>query len=391
MSVNTMSFEQSAALLNSIYKQATGKTSLTPITNNADWISVATSTLGAGVDPVMNAISQMVGRTIFSVRPYSRKFAGLQIDNQRFGSITRKLSIADKDFSDDIHFNLVDGQSVDSYVVNKPNALQLNFYGANVFEKNYTVFKDQLDNSFTSAEQFGEWMSMVTQNASDMIEQAHENLARAVIANGIAAKVDAGQDVIHLLTEYNTLIGASPALTIQDIYKPANFKPFMQFVYSRVAEVCAQMTERSTKFQINVTGKEITRHTPYQDQRVYLYAPYRYQAEMMAIADTFHDNYLRMADTETVNYWQSIDTPDTISCTPVYIDSTGAVKTGNAVSQANVFGIIMDRDAMGYTVINQTTAMTPLSARGLFWNVFHHFTDRYFTDFSEKMAVLLLD
>lgn len=389
MSVNTMSFEQSATLLNSIYKQATGASSLTPITNNYDWISVATSTLGAGYDPVMNAISQMVGRTIFSIRPYSRKFKGLQVDNQRWGSITRKLSISDKDFDDDVHYALVDGQSVDPWKVNKPNILQTNFYGSMVYEKSYTVFKDQLDNAFTGPEQFGEFMTMVTSNASDMIEQAHENLARAVVANGIASKIDAGVDVVHLLTEYNHLTGLG--LTAQTVYQGANYKAFIQWAFARVAEISAMMTERSIKYQLNVTGKEISRHTPYADQRVYLYAPYRFQSEKMAIADVFHDNYLKMADTETVNYWQSIDTPDTISCTPVYTDSTGAVKTGNAVSQADVFGVIMDRDAMAYTVVNQTTAMTNLNAKGLYWNVFHHFTDKYLFDATEKIVVFVLD
>ena len=392
MSVNTMNFEQAATLLNAVNAQVTGRTGITP-TDTSGFVSLATTTLQAGYDPVLNAISQIVGKTIFSIRPYSRKFAGLQVDNQRFGAITRKLNIADKDFESDVRFELIDGQSVDQYKVNKPEILQTNFYGANVFKKSYTIFRDQLDNAFTGPEQFGEFMSMVTSNASDMIEQAHESLARATVANAIGG-INAGasaapERIVHLLSEYNALTGLS--LTATTVYQPANFKAFMQFVYSRVAEISQMMSERTSLYQTKITGKNIVRHTPADRQKVYLYAPARYQFEMMAIADTYHDNYLRMADTETVNFWQSAQTKDQIKVTPNYLDANGASVTGQAQTISKVFGIMFDDEFMGYTVVNQWTATTPINADGGYWNVFHHFTDRYWTDYTEKAVVLLLD
>ena len=389
MSVNTMGFEQASTLLNSIYSQATGKSAITP-TSTSDFVSLAQTTLQAGYDPVLNAISQMVTKTIFSVRPYNRKFAGLQVDNQKFGAITRKLNIADKDFENDSSFALVDGQAIDHYVVNKPNVLQTNFYGANIFEKSYTIFKDQLDNAFTGPEAFAEFMSMVTQNASDMVEQAHENLARATIANYIGGKV-AGDtaSVIHLLSEYNTASGQS--LTKADAMLPSNYKAFMQWVYARVAALCSLMTERSNMFQTNITGKPVMRHTPYENQNVYMFAPDRYGMEARVLADTFHDNYLKYADVETVNFWQSILTPERISVTPSYLDATGAIVTGSAAVIDDIFGVVVDDDTMGYTVVNQWSAMTPLNAKGGYWNMFLHFTDRYWTDYTEKGIVLKLD
>lgn len=396
MSVNTMSFEQAATLLNAINQQVTGRASIAP-TDTSGFVSMATTTLQAGYDPVIQAISQIVGKTIFSVRPYSRKFAGLQVDNQKFGAITRKLSIADKDFENDSSFALVDGQSVDPWIVNKPNVLQTNFYGANVFCKSYTIFKDQLDNAFSGPEQFGEFITMVTQNASDMIEQSHESLARATICNmitGVSASVTNGyrnaRDVVHLLSEYNALTGLN--LTATTVYQPANFKAFMQFVYARVAELTEMMTERTQLYQTVINNKPVMRHAPLNRQKVYLYAPARYRAEMMAIADVYHDNYLTMADTESVNFWQSSQTPAQINAKPVYIDSDGAVEEASAaVSLAQVFGVVFDDEAAGYTVVNQWTAQTPMNPRAGYSTVYHHFTDRYWTDYTEKMAVLVLD
>ena len=90
MAVNDLTFTQAATVLNSIVKQATGQTAQLP-TNTAEFVSVAQTALKAGYDPVLNAISQVLSRTIFSIRPYNRKFAGLQVDNQKFGNITVNL------------------------------------------------------------------------------------------------------------------------------------------------------------------------------------------------------------------------------------------------------------------------------------------------------------
>lgn len=389
MSVNTMDFNQVSTVLNDIYEQASGQKSLAP-TTPADWVSVAQKTLAYGYDPVLNAITQVIGRTIFSNRPYSRRFAGLQVDEQIWGAITRKINIADKPFEDDARFELVDGQAIDHYVVNKPNILQTNFYGANVFEKSYTIFKDQLDNAFKSPAEFGEFIAMITQNASDMVEKAKEEMARGCIANFIGGKVqgDAGS-VVHLLTEYNALTGLS--LTAQTVYQPTNFKAFMQWVYSRIEEISSKMTERSNLYQVNLTNYPIMRHTPRRDQRLYLYAPAKAQIEAMVLADTYHDNYLSMAETEGVNFWQSIDTPTSIEVTPTYLQADGTLEEGTSATTENIFGVIFDRDAMGYVTMSEWTGVTPLNAKGGYWNTFMHFTCRYWNDFTEKGVVLLLD
>lgn len=388
MSVNTMDFNQAATLLNNIRKQVTGETALAP-TNTSDFVSVAQKTLQVGYDPVLNAISQMVSRTIFSIRPYTRKFAGIQADSQKWGSITRKLSIADKDFENDVRFELVDGQSVDMYKVNKPEILQTNFYGQNVFDRNYSIFRDQLDNAFRGVDEFSRFMSMVTTNNSDMIEQAHESMARMTIANFVGGKVADDKDIIHLLTEYNTQTGSS--LTATTVYAPANFGDFIKWMYARVATISQRMTERTIKYQVNVTGKTVNRHTPLNRQKVYLYGPLLNEMNARVLADSYHDDFLRYSDTEAVNFWQSIDTPDQMRVTPVMMNADGTVSARDPQTVDNLVGVIFDDDALGYTTIHNWSATTPFNAKGGYWNVFHNFTERYWNDFTEKGVILLLD
>lgn len=389
MPANELSFEQLSTVLNAITAQATGAQSMA-VTDTASFVTVAQTALKAGYDPLLNAISQVVSKTIFSTRPYSRKFGGIQVSNQRFGNITRKLNISDKDWENDARFELEDGKSVDMYKVNKPNILQTNFYGANVFERSITLFKDQLDSAFNSPDDFGQFITMVTTNSSDIIEQSHENLARATIANFIGGKyLGDTESCIHLLTEYNDVTGMN--LTASTVYQPANFRPFIQWVYSRIASACSLMSERTQKYHINVTGKPINRHTPLNKQKVYLYAPAQFQTETMVMANTYHNNFLKLADNETVNFWQSVDEPNSINVEPIYLKADGTLQKGQATEINNIFGVIFDEEALGYTSVNQWSAPTPFNAKGGYSNIFYHFTDRYWNDFTENGILLLLD
>lgn len=387
-----MSFEQAATLLNAVHSQVTGKTQIAP-TNVSDFISVAQKTLQTGYDPVLNAISQVVGRTIFSVRPYSAKFRGLQVDNQKWGAITRKLVVADKALQDNEAFNLVDGQSIDMYEVNKPEVLQLNFYGALTYTKSFTIFRSQLDNAFKGPDEFGRFMAMVTQNAADMIEQTKESAARLALANFMAGKIDASADVIHLLTEYNTETGANPAFTATTIKDPANFPAFIKWAYARIATLTNLMTERSQKFQINVTGYDVNRHTPFERQKVYILNWLLNNIDARVLADTYNYKFLQLSDVEAVNYWQAIDTPDEIDITPTYLDgATGTLTVAQAsVNQTDVLGVIFDEEAIGYTIMNEFSGVTPMNVRGEYWNQYFNYVIRYWNDFTEKGLVLLLD
>lgn len=399
-----MTFKQAATLLNSIQQQATGQAAMTA-TDIHSFISCATTTLATGYDPVINAINQVLTRTIFSVRPYSRKFKGLEKTESQWGNHVRKLSIADKAISEDDRYKYPvsydasesdptgNGQSVDQYIIRKPEILQTNFYGANVWEDWYTIFKDQLDSAFTGPDQLASFMGMVSGNMSDKLENIRENVARAALANFIGGVIDENQTgrVIHLLTEYEAATGIT-FTTAKEVYQPDNFKPFIQWVYARIAQISDMMTERTELFQTVVNSKHVIRHTPKAMQRAYLYAPARHQMNMMAIADTYHDGILTMPETETVNFWQSAETPDSINMKVARIGTDGSVTAStNAIAQAGIFGVIIDTEAVGVANTQSWSNPTPFNARGGYTNIWMHETQRIYNDHTEKGVVMLLD
>lgn len=380
----------SAAILNEIVNQATGKKTMA-VVDTQDFVSVATTALGLGVDPLMNAISQVLSKTIFSIRPYNRKFKGLFQDNMRFGNHVRKLNIADSDWEKDDRYDMNNGQSVDDQIVNVPKILQTNFYGQNVYQRHITIFKDQLNVALQNEEEFQRFITMIMTNASDLIEQAHEVTARMTLVNFIGGKIEGDTDnVIHLVTKYNDVTGLQ--LNSDTVKKPENFVPFTKWAFGYIKTVSDWMTERSQKYHINVTGKEISRHTPRDKQKLYLYAEDMNNIDASVMTSIFHDNYLKMLDNEKVGFWQSIDSPDGITVKASYMDKTGNVKMAEAEkATANIFGVLFDEEAVGVSTYGSWSAPSPFNARGGYSNIWYHFNDRYYNDFTENGIVFLLD
>ena len=67
MSVNEMTFEDLAAVVAEIQGQATNGEAVAPV-DTASFVSVGQNLLKCGYDPLNTAISQVLGRTIFSNR-----------------------------------------------------------------------------------------------------------------------------------------------------------------------------------------------------------------------------------------------------------------------------------------------------------------------------------
>lgn len=388
-------FNDAAALLTSITQQATGQQVITPTTLD-DFVSVGTLALQAGFDPLLNAISQVIGRTIFSIRPYSEKFGGLRADGLRWGNHVRKLKIADNEWERDQRYYEAaadfwdDGDSVDMYTIKKPKAVQLNFYGQNVWQDHVTVYRDQLDVAFHDPEELMQFTSMIMTNMSNRMAQARESCARAALANFAAAKniLGAGH-VVHLIDEYNNATGSS--LTAATIMQPANYATFIRWVAGYIKTLSRRMEERSSLFQQNITGKVVNQHTPRDRQKLYLLADYVNRMDAEVLSTTYNEEYLQIGDFEEVSYWQSISSPDAIQVTPGYMDATGAIVTGAAQSMSKIFGILFDEEAVMTQEVNQWNAPTPFNVAGGYTNFYWHKSDRYLNDFTEKGVVLLLD
>lgn len=398
-----LSFNQLSSVLTSITEQATGINTQLPPVDATSFVSVAERVLRHGYDPLSTAISQVLSKTIFSTRPYTRKFKGLNVSSQRYGNHVRKLTAIDKPFEEDDRFKLVDGESIDQYKVNKPKVLQTNYYGANVYQKSMTIYKDQLDCAFSSPDEFASFITMIMQNASDMIEQAHEETARATLINlaiGIylmedpvlgtdCAKANGGKRSVNLLELYNKETGKT--LKVADVYKAENFEGFIKFVFATINNIADLMTDRNTLFCSQLKDYDIVRHTPKNRMKFYLHSNLVNKINSEVYSSVFNPDFLKLVDFETVNYWQSPLYPTSANSKVNMLASSGAVSIMTSETRLdNILGILFDEEAAGYTTVNEWAQPTPFNAKGGYYNQFWHFTDRYWNDFTENAVVFYM-
>lgn len=389
MSVNAMNFEQAGTLLAAVNAQATGKSQLAKISNIGDFISLAQNTLRTGYDPVLSAISQVLERTIFSVRPYDRRFGGLERTNDEWGAITRKISYADKALKQNneswpyitsgAETQLDDGKSVDPYVIWKPDVLETRFYGSAVWEGQYTIFRRQLDVAFSGPQEFASFMTGLMTHFGNEREMWIENMTRTALLNLIAGK----------LALNNASLDNGGVVDLGDIFNaatPEAYNDLIRQAYATIDKISRRMQSRSALYQ-QPTGKDIFRHTPATDQKIYIAADLMADIKARTLSTTYNDDWLKLADHEEVDFWQAIGNPMNINATGAYYDFT-TQQVATADVTGIIAGVMFDRDACGYNLYQNTVEPTPYNPRGEYYNLFAKSRARLYNDFSEKVVVL---
>lgn len=405
MSVNQMQIEDVYAVLNSIHEQVIGNAVMGGV-DTSNYVSVANTVLQQNTDVVYNALMNTIAKTIFSTRPYSRQFGGMIVDNLKWGGIVRKIQFGDTDaVADKAFHDIVDGQSVDHYIVNKGDVLETRYYGSAVYQDVMTVFRDQLINAFSGPEQLGSFIAAKANEVNNKWVQWTEDLARGLIINAIAAKdycwsqleLDMpGPQVVNLIAAYNNATGSS--ITIKDIAAGEKAKPFWEYVRAKIRSLQREFTNRTVRYQIGITGHKIVRHTPYDKQKVYLLAPYMDMMETSTLSEAFHNDMLQYADYEGISYWQNPESPEYIASSDlVYLNADGTYRklsqdsyTGNYTID-KVLGVIFDEDMMNINIKDTIVQNTPMNAQGLYYNTWLTAHAQYCQDFTEKCCILTLN
>lgn len=392
MSVNTMTFEQSAAFLTDLYEQATGKKPSIAVTDTGTFTSVGTTLLQMGYDVVSQALTQLLAKSIYSIRPYSQKFKSLNVDELKWGAVVRKINYIDSDLVDDDSIKLVDGQAIDHYKVRKPKQIQTNFYGAQNYADYVTIYTYQLDASLKDAAEMGRWLAGVLQNIADVLTQAEEAQARGILANFITGKyAEDSPNAINVLQAYYDETGVE--LSPTTMFSQTNYPDFIKWLYSYINTLTDFMSERSIKYHMNINGKPIMRHTPMNFIKAFMSGNVMNKTVSEVLATIFNPDKLKMVEFEKVNFWQNIDDPYKVVATPTVLNKVdgGLVTASDPITVSNIIGCIFDVEALGTCRRMVRTERTPLNAAGLYYNIWYHRQVATWNDFTENFVLLYAD
>lgn len=401
--MNDLSITQIANIVNEAIAQAGGSKDVA-LANTKDFVSVAQTALLTGDDNLAVGLSQVLARTIFAVRPYNRTMAGIQRTESEWGNHVRKVNFLDDVAEDDLGYpisvtdpspgtiGVKNGNSVDQYVINLPKVLQTNFYGSATYAFHRTFSREQLRRAFQSQGEFSAFVGGVMLNDTNQREQRIDALSRLAVANFIAAKIEGNSDnVIKLVTVYNEIAGTS--LTTETVRQPENFPNFAKWMYGYVKTLVEFMGQRSYKYHMNLTAGNIARQSTPNYLHMYMLASFENDVDSRVLADIYHDDKLRFIDHERIPFWQAIESPDTITVNCAYTGADGTVKNSasGTTTKSNVIGVIFDRDAVGYSLFDESSNTTPFNAPGRYYNIWYNWQGRYYNDITENGIVLVLE
>ena len=384
------------ALMNAVVSQATGRTDLA-VVDTTTFSSVGEIVLRTGTENTLNAISTVIGKTIFSVRPYKGKLESLRVAQQRWGGQVRKIinlyDEAEKsdDWNTDVSQNaLDDGNSVDMYKIRKPKAVQLNFYGTKVLQKHITRFRDQLSLAFHSEDEFIRFIDSVMVEFSNEIELLNEAESRTTLLNFMAGISSMGLTEVDLVAEYNNEYGTQyTRAQLLSTY----IESFMKFVAAEIKIYSSRLTDMSTLYHANLTGyNKIMRHTPKERQKMIMYEPIFIKTQAEVYSGLFNPEYLDIGSFEGVNYWQSQSTPTAINVKPNILDvASGASKDADtAVNLDYVLGILFDEEACGVMPQFDYSSTTPFNSAGGYYNMYMHWRFNSYCDYTENAVLFVM-
>lgn len=405
----SLRYTQISAILNTMYEEYTGRKT----GQNLSFGQIQ-NTFKMGFeredDTLYQIIPTVLAKTIYSIRPYSRKLSGMVWDDQRYGNYIRKFTPIVKDSNIDndewnINVELAKEEaSQDWKVGTKPvkyDVLLTIASGGQTFARKYTIWKNQLNAAFASEDAVASYFSMLMTEFSNIYEIDLENVARAQLANLAIILADAGSakptagnlckktQVFHALTKYNAETGL--AMTAQTIMNPADFRPFMVWLSAEMKTLKENIAIRGTRFHGDFTDKVVNRHTDARDLRFYLVSKFGNYFEANG-SEFFHPEKAELGDYEKVTFWTDPDHPMTIkgSAEGVNVDGKSTFTLTNKTVE-NVLGIMMDIDTLGIVPVDQSSDLEPLNARFRFRNGWNHYTFKTPVDFTENAILILLD
>ena len=406
------------ALMNALVRQATGQASQSAV-DASTFVSAGETVLATGTENTMNALSLVLGRTFAAVRPYSAKLRMINsINTGVYSHRLRKISYYAKDalpsgyFNTDLYTNLADGytsgdnsgsSTKSQFEQHQAMPLEVNFGGSSTWQDCITIYEDQMQQAFNSPESFNEFVNGILTEHGNDIESQKEAWNRMTLLTAMASRYYLESNsitsgcAINLTTAFNNDMGTSyTTAQLQTTY----LKEFLEYMTSKIKEIMDRMTERGTAFhdplQKTVSGVNyhILRHTPYDKQRVMLYAPLLRRAEAMVLPEIFRPEYLDIEKQfERVEFWQSNDSDtnrSAININSAYLDADGTQHATGAVNLTYVVGFIFDEDAVMTDFQLEKALTSPLEARKGYRNNWLTFAKNAIIDQTENACLLYM-
>ena len=401
------------AVMNALARQATAQADIT-VVDHASFIDAGSKTLTTGTENVLNAIARTISIVVMQSRPYKGNFGLINATENKFNTRKAKVSFYAADnvpsgaFNTDLNTNIADGNGEGSgagsmWEQNLPKVVERFFLSEAAWDKFYTTPLAQLQSAFNDETTFVAFMNGYMTEVENDIESTLESRNRALVADRIAGvylQANASTPTlgpecsVNMVKYFNEKCGT--AYSREEILTK-HLTEFLELWTAKIKIDSDRLEERTAKYHDPMTisaagGKpayNVLRHTPKASQKMFYYGELFTEAKARVLPEIFNDNYIDVDNGEAVTYWQSSKDADRmkVACKPVLPDGA----TSSNVELDYVIGLLFDNDAI--QSVNQFVGAftTPVNARHLYTNTFHHYKFGSVQDYTENSIIYFMD
>lgn len=408
-------------------RMVTGQESI-KVVDTSSFVSAGEMILSNTMENVFKNFNILMGRVYWATRKYNAVLNKMDaISTGEFTHRFMKTSFYSLDpmasgwFNTDLYTNLADGftngqnkegngdpQSVKSMWEQMQRPFKtFNFGGSDVWDFGVTQYEQVMRDALRSEAEFlGFIGAYMTEHGNDL-ETQREAWDRMVMLNKVgqtyAMRSVMPGSVKNLTKLFNDKFGTSyTSAQLRTTY----LKEFLEFMVAEINADRQYLTERSANYHwsVPVTYRgetyKILRHTPINDQYVYLYSRLFKDAEAMVLPEIFHDEDLRLSNYQEITYWQSNENEASrskVKINPAIVDTDSTSPTygtqikGNDVELDYVVGFITDRDGMLTDFQIERAETTPLEARKGYRNTWLHIAKNAICDPTENCILYTME
>lgn len=387
-----MNVNQIYSVLNSINAEMYGDSAF-EVVDLSGFVSLGNAVLAnvQGRDKFLNTLYDRIAKTVIRNLDLDIEYPSLMRDAIEYGAIIQKLSVEPREAKtrNDWNVGTMDAADVAAamFSIDKPAIRQKFFSGVNAWEIDTTIPDSILKTAFTTPENMAAFLTAIMTATEDSIIMSINNTNRFAVNNFIGEKINSGQNVIHLVTEYGDE-------SLDTIDKAIVDKGFLRFASKKIADVIRYMNMPSKLY--NEEGA--VRRTARDNMHVFLLGDYASATKTYLESDTFHNELVSLPYYNEVSCWQAMgSTADSEASRPYTAPNLAytsglAITTasGASVSAQGIIGVIADREAIATTVYERETTADRLNRLSITQR-----TDKvnigYLNDLSENGCVFILN
>lgn len=297
---------QAAELLNNqILPEITGESLVVneDLSNIAD---VGTAIFdGNSTDIFKNVIVNKIGKTIIRDREYISQSPNLLREEWEYGLALEKIRYDFGKFDNNASWEISSETGKCPFDVEDDTSYKAKYFSKRItIEKHIKVPDLQLKTAFTSAENYLAFVNGIYSRVETYFKVLFDNYTMSLIRYAIANKIKSNNNVINVLSMYNTETGKS--LKAKSCFYDLDFCKYFAKTIETYRKYIAGLS-----MLFNDEG--YATFTPFNRQKMILLNSVAVTLDTYLQSSVFHNEMVKFGDYETVAFWQGSGTSDEIN------------------------------------------------------------------------------